>query len=160
MQKEANMKRSQAALEFLTTYTWAFLAILVTVGALYYFGVFDFAKFLPQNCLFTSQFECVDFSFVGDEIRIKLNNNLGEEIDVNSYDVTNGASVPLSCTSPGPITGWNPAEEREFTFSGCSGGGFLPNERVEAKITLVYCAPATTNCPQHVVVGKITAVVG
>ena len=59
MKKEA---RSQAALEFLTTYAWAFLMIVITIGALYYFGVFDLSRLTPSKCLFPSQFECIDFA--------------------------------------------------------------------------------------------------
>jgi len=151
--------KSQAALEFLTTYAWAFLSIMVTIGALYYFGVFDFAKFLPQQCTFPSQFECIDFAYVDDIIRFRLVNNLGEPIDVTSYGITNDASTPLTCTSPAAITKWLAAEERDFTFTGCSGGVFNKGERTEAKITLNFCAPATTGCPTHIANGKITAVV-
>ena len=156
MKKEV---KSQAALEFLTTYAWAFLSITIAIGALYYFGVFDFSKFLPQKCIFPSQLECIDFVFDGDEVRFRLVNNLGEPIDVTSYSITDDAISPLSCTSPSTITNWLAAEERDFTFTGCSGGAFIDGERTEAKITLNYCAPATIGCPPHSASGKITAVV-
>jgi len=41
--------KGQAALEFLTTYGWAFLVILVAIGGLSYFGVFDFSKYSPDR---------------------------------------------------------------------------------------------------------------
>lgn len=151
--------RSQAALEFLTTYAWAFLVILITIGALYYFGVFEFSKFLPQRCTFTSQFECIDFAFVGDEVRLRLMNNLGEEININSFTITNDAASPLACTAPTAVEGWQPGNEIDFVFSGCTGGAFIQGERTEARITMAYCAPATSGCPEHKVTGKITAVV-
>ena len=159
MKKEA---KSQAALEFLTTYAWAFLVIMITIGALYYFGVFDFSRFLPQKCMFPSQFECIDFSFVGDEVKLRLVNNLGEEIRVDSFTVTNDAVDSLSCTSllpVLPITSWLPGVEIDFTFSGCTGGVFIVGERTNARITMEYCSPATPNCPKHTINGKITAVV-
>ena len=159
-------RKGQAALEFLTTYAWAFLVILITVGALYYFGVFDFAKFLPQRCLFTSQFECIDFSFVKDpslstgEIRLRLNNNIGETINMVSFEVTNDAVDPLSCSFlPLPISDWQQGIEQDIVFSGCSNGVFITGERTEAKITMKYCSPATSGCPKHTVNGKITAIV-
>ena len=161
MKKEV---KSQAALEFLTTYAWAFMTMLITIGALYYFGIFDFSKFLPQECNFPSQFECIDFVFVGDEVRFKLVNNLGEEITLNSFSITSEAADALSCTThPTLISNWESGVEQDFTFSGCSGGGFIVGERTEAKITMTYCAPATTGCPEtsdvdHTVNGKITAV--
>jgi hypothetical protein len=156
MKKEV---KSQAALEFLTTYGWAFLVILITIGALYYFGVFEFSKFLPQKCIFSSQFECIDFSFVGDEVRLRLINNIGEEIKINSFDVTNDAADPLSCTVPSPVLSWQSGDEIEVSFTGCTGGAFLVGERTDAKISIKYCAPATTGCPEHTINGKIIAVV-
>ena len=152
-------KKSQAAFEFLTTYVWAFIVILITIGALYYFGVFDFAKYLPQKCLFPTQLDCIDFSFVGDEVRIKLLNNIGEPITVTGLDVTNDAVSPLSCTSPAVPFDWTRGVEMDFTFTGCTGGVFIVGERTEAKITMTYCSPATSGCPEHSVTGKITAVV-
>ena len=35
------MRKAQAALEFLTTYGWAFIVILIMIGALAYFGVLN-----------------------------------------------------------------------------------------------------------------------
>ena len=164
MKKEV---KSQAALEFLSTYAWAFLVIMITVGTLYYFGVFDFSKFLPQKCVFPSQFECIDFSFVATpskQVKFRLVNNLGETIDIKGYSITNDASNPLSCTDPLTFDNWLAGEERDFTFDGCTGGAFIQKERTDAKISITYCAPATEGCPgtsdvDHTVNGKITAVV-
>ncbi len=156
------MSKSQAALEFLTTYAWAFLGIMTTLGALYYFGVFDFSKYLPQECIFPQQFECVAFSFVGGatkEIRFRLVNNAGETTDVKGYSISNDLPTPLSCTNPAVFNGWLAGVEKDFIFTGCSGGGFIDNERTEAEISITYCAPATAGCPQHTVTGKIKAVV-
>ena len=50
--------RSQAALEFLSTYGWAFLIILVMVGALASFGVLDPSRFVSDRCLVGSPFVC------------------------------------------------------------------------------------------------------
>jgi len=163
MRKEV---KSQAALEFLTTYAWAFFSMLVAIGALYYFGVFDFSKFLPQECNFPSQFECIDFGFVGAEVRLKLVNNIGEPIDVIGITITNDAADPLSCNLALPAlpSSWQPGDEMEVTFDTCINGVFIIGERTDAIISMTYCAPATTGCPEtsdvdHTVNGKITAVV-
>jgi len=161
------MARAQAALEFLTTYAWAFFGIIITLGALYYFGVFDFSKYLPQECIFPQQFECVAFSFVGgatDQIRFRLVNNAGETLNVKGYSISNDLPAPLSCTNPAAFNGWLAGEERDFAFTGCSGGGFIDNERTEAEISITYCAPATAGCTtgsavDHALSGKIKAVV-
>ena len=158
---------SQAALEFLTTYAWAFVVILISIGVLYYFGIFDFSKFLPQKCIFQSQFECIDFSFVGDEVRLRLVNNIGETLNVTGLDITNDAVNPLSCVvsipfpPPSPITPfeWKNGLENDFVFASCQNGAFIVRERTEAKITITYYAINTPSQPIHTVKGKITAVV-
>lgn len=160
MAKQArNAHKAQAALEFLTTYAWAFLVILITIGALYYFGIFDFSKFLPQRCIFSSQFECADFAFIGDEVRLRMINNVGEEIDITGFAISNDASNPLACTIPSPIEGWQPGNAIDIVFGDCTGGAFIAGERTEAKIVMTYCAPATSGCPEHAISGKITATV-
>ena len=79
-------RKSQASLEFLTTYTWAFLVIAITIGALYYFGALDFSKFSPQKCVFPSQFKCLDFSLQPSNIKVRLINDIGENrIIENAY---------------------------------------------------------------------------
>ena len=46
-----NRKAESAALEFLTTYGWAFLVVLVAIGALVYFGIFQVSGVLtPAYC--------------------------------------------------------------------------------------------------------------
>jgi hypothetical protein len=51
-------KKGQAALEFLTTYGWAFLVILVMIGALSYFGVLSPENYIPDSCNFGSVMSC------------------------------------------------------------------------------------------------------
>ncbi|MBI1936428.1 hypothetical protein HYS31_08405 [Candidatus Woesearchaeota archaeon] len=151
------MGKSQAALEFLTTYGWAFLVILITIGALYSFGAFDFAKYLPQKCTFTSQFKCRDFSLKPSEVRIKLANNLGEDIVVNSVQITNDAKLPISCSSISPSVpfSWTHDLDKDIVFSSCSGGAYIAGERVRLKISLRYYAINTPSAPNHWVNGRI-----
>lgn len=147
-------RKSQAALEFLTTYVWAFFVIAVTIGSLYYFGIFDFGKYLPQKCIFPSQFKCLDFSLKPTEVRVKLTNNLGEDIQVNSVQITNDANPPISCTSPAAF-GWTHATDIDIIFSGCTGGGYIDGNRVELKITMSYYAINTPTRPIHSINGKV-----
>ncbi|MDP6139346.1 MAG: hypothetical protein QGI89_04610 [Candidatus Woesearchaeota archaeon] len=53
-------KKSQAAMEFLMTYGWAILVVLVAIGALAYFGVMSPDKFLPAKCTLPAGVACVD----------------------------------------------------------------------------------------------------
>lgn len=147
--------KSQAAMEFLSTYVWGFLVIIITMSALYYFGIFDFEKFLPQKCIFPSQFRCIDFSLRPTQVRIKLNNGIGEDVRVNLLQITNDANPAISCTPPAVNFNWAHDTPLDLTFSSCSGGGYVPNQRAELKVTLRYYALNTPSQPNHIINGKI-----
>jgi hypothetical protein len=73
------MRKGQAALEFLTTYGWAFLVILVMIGALAYFGVLNPSKLLPPKCIFAPEIGCTEFQlFTNGSLYFKFKNNVGE----------------------------------------------------------------------------------
>jgi len=84
-------KRAQAALEFLTTYGWAFLVILVMIGALSYFGVLDPSRFLPDKCIFgTGVGACADSiaSISGGYIKADLINSFGQDVVISNVSFT------------------------------------------------------------------------
>ncbi|MBI3035047.1 hypothetical protein HYY71_01885 [Candidatus Woesearchaeota archaeon] len=147
--------KSQASLEFLTTYVWAFFVIAITVGTLYYFGIFDFGKYLPQKCVFTSQFKCLDFSLAPAEVRIKLVNNLLENIKVTAVQITNDATPPISCTPPAVPFDWAHSAERDIVFASCGGGAYIAGERAELKVSISYYAVDTPSRPVHLINGKV-----
>ena len=155
--------KSQAALEFLTTYAWAFIVIAITLSALYYFGFLDFGKFLPQNCVFPSQFKCLDFSLQSTQVKIKLVNNLDEDVCVKSMSITNDANPPISCTTQPLPQGscgaseffWTHATDKDVVFASCTGGAYLPDARVELKLAMNYYAINTPSKPTHTINGKI-----
>ncbi|MBL7147729.1 MAG: hypothetical protein ISS82_02800 [Nanoarchaeota archaeon] len=51
-------KKSQSAMEYLMTYGWAILIILIAVGALFYLGVFSPST--PSTCQMSAPFNCQD----------------------------------------------------------------------------------------------------
>jgi hypothetical protein len=80
-------KQAQAALEFLMTYGWALLVVLVAIGALAFFGVLNPGQFLPDQCVFFPGVTCT-------YIYASMSNNLQDEIQVTiqnglGYTMTN-----------------------------------------------------------------------
>jgi len=51
------MKKAQSAMEYLMTYGWAILVILIAIGALFYLGVFD--PSVPNTCSMEPPFTCM-----------------------------------------------------------------------------------------------------
>ena len=112
-------KKSQAALEFIMTYGWAILVVLVAIGALAYFGVLNPSKFLPAKCTMQPGIACVDSKVdnsgtagVG-KIIVRFTNSGGYDInsivvkatncgtDNSTPALTNGASATytINCTA-------------------------------------------------------------
>ncbi len=50
--------KGQAAVEFLTTYGWMFMIILVVFGGLAYFGLTDVKSNIPDSCTINKAFSC------------------------------------------------------------------------------------------------------
>ena len=54
-------KKSQAALEFLATYGWAMAIMVIVLGALAYYKIFNPGSFLPERCTLGAELSCLDF---------------------------------------------------------------------------------------------------
>ena len=110
-------KKSQAAMEFLMTYGWAILVVLVAIGALAYFGVLSPDRFLPAKCTLPAGVACVDFNIDSGNVNIVLRNGLGFNLDnmvvsvsgcANSITPTvlaNGAQGTFTATACGLTSG-------------------------------------------------------
>ena len=108
-------KKSQAALEFIMTYGWAILVVLVAIGALAYFGVLSPDKFLPSKCVLQAGLACQDHLVRATSLTIVFRNSLGYDINVDaikaqqctaigSQGILRNAvlqSYDLVCTNPG-----------------------------------------------------------
>lgn len=54
-------KKAQSALEYLSTYAWALLALFAIIGAIIYFGFGDVQSKVPSECTFGTGFSCGSF---------------------------------------------------------------------------------------------------
>jgi len=91
-------KKGQAALEFLMTYGWAILVVLVAIGALAYFGVLKPTTFLPEKCIIASGsgLFCDDYSATGSSVTLRVKNILPESVNVTNVAVT---ATDETCTA-------------------------------------------------------------
>ena len=58
-------RKAQSAMEYLMTYGWAILVILIALGAMFYLGVFDPST--PNNCQIQAPFNCLDVLLVEED---------------------------------------------------------------------------------------------
>jgi hypothetical protein len=125
--KSVHKLNSQAALEFIMTYGWAIMVVLVAVGALAYFGVLSPDKFLPKKCVLEPGIGCTDFKVQEDSVVFALINGKGEDITISEIAVGECKGLNL-----GPLKN---GEEKTYTITGCSN---LANEKFVEQINITY----------------------
>jgi hypothetical protein len=77
------MKKAQAASEFLMTYGWVILAVMLAISALAYLGVFD-SKMVIEKCLSEFGMDCVDKAVVTESgVAFALRQNLGFDAEIS-----------------------------------------------------------------------------
>ena len=139
-------KKSQAALEFLTTYGWAFLVILIMIGALAYFGILSPSKVLPSRCNFGPELQCLDYkitvSSTEGNVSIKLKNNVGDTVTgtlaaLNKEDgTTYGCTINAQNTT---ISNWGAASVRDVGGTACpTTTGWVAGTKAKALVTMTY----------------------
>ena len=130
--------KSQAALEFLTTYGWAFLVILIMIAALSYFGILNPSKLLPDRCTFGPEFSCTDYGIGSDGAKVRLRNNIGQSIIVDSFAVSS-EKTSLSCTSPIAGLTWKSGETKGIPIS-CTfaNSGLTQGDKGKLNLKITY----------------------
>ena len=93
-------RRGQAAMEFLMTYGWAILVVLVVIGALAYFGVLNPTNLLPEKCQLPAPFECSDYAVTDSPGRVILFITNGESrvMEISKVNISSigGESTPVN----------------------------------------------------------------
>ncbi len=109
-------KRGQAGLEYLVTYGWAILAIVIIAGVLWYFGIFNPSKFSEERqCGGGAAFQCLDYRVnTSGTLTIVLGNKAGGS--VSGVNITSGACGACSCS---------PASVAANQNTTCTATGFL-----------------------------------
>jgi uncharacterized protein (UPF0333 family) len=133
-------KKAQAAMEFLMTYGWAILVVLIAIGALAYFGVLSPDKFLPEKCVISSGsgLFCEEFSSsaTADTITLRLKNILADSVWVDSVNLDDP-----SCNYTTADTQIVSDSTSDFVLS-CAGG-LDSKSKVKANIAISYDVGAT-----------------
>ncbi len=81
-------KRAQAAVELLTTYGWAIIAVLLVIGTLAYFDIFDAKRFVSERCDTGQQIQCTG-AYINNRgyFEMEIKNNYLISVDIESVSV-------------------------------------------------------------------------
>jgi len=141
-------RKSQSALEFLTTYGWAFLVIIIMIGTLAYFGILSPSKILPNRCTFGAEFQCLDHQIGTSSFKMRLKNNVGEAIKITglTYATETGGffcatTAPSTLVRPdGTGDTWNSGSviSVELSGGGCVPPGLAAGEKGKILLTIEY----------------------
>ena len=157
-------RKSQTALEFLVTYGWAFLIIIIMIGTLAYFGILNPSNLLPDKCEFGIGVQCLNFQIyksTEDRFRLRLKNSLGQTINVQSLTIAkeDGSAYPAGCVlSPAlPLTGWKTSEVQDFTWTGpgCVFDDQIAGKKGKVSISMSYTSATSGSSYQNEIKGKV-----
>ncbi len=82
------MKKGQSALEYLLTYGWAILIVIIVGASLYSLGVFTPGQWTGKRQTGFAQFRIVDFSLKNNgNMSIAFQNQLGKTVTLNGINV-------------------------------------------------------------------------
>lgn len=129
-------RRAQVSMEFLMTYGWAIMIVMIAIGALAYSGVFNTTNFIGDYCSIKGSIMCKDSvitSYKGpgnDAVTLKLENGVGKNIVIRYINITVKDSNPIErCVAnftiePSPLT------EEEILTNGATKDFVLSNAKV------------------------------
>jgi len=126
------MKKAQAAMEFLMTYGWAILVVLLAIAALAYFGVLNPGKYLPSSCTLGTGLGCNDFKVDGtaDTVTLVITNGMGE--DLNPFNV----SIAGDCVGDALAVNGLVDGEKETIIINCASD--ITGSKFKEDITMQY----------------------
>ena len=148
-------KKAQAAMEFLMTYGWALLVVLIVIAALAFFGLLDPNRFLPEKCELGPGLTCMDFNSrtndtetadgdgENDNISILVNNGIGQvmkgvTLNVTDCDNTNGGTAFQTSISQGATKRFN-----------IDCADMIPNSKFKSDMILTYYTKTGSESINH-----------
>ncbi len=85
-------RKAQAAMEFLMTYGWALIVVLVAIAALAFFGVLNPGQFLPEKCTIAPGVGCLEFVLTDQgahALTVVMQNGIGSDMKNINFTLSN-----------------------------------------------------------------------
>ena len=137
-------------MEFLMTYGWAILVVLVAIGALAYFGVLNPSKFLPSSCTIAPGIGCDDFKVTNTEAQLLLRNGLGDDLTSTTIAISGCTTSTPASWNDGDVLGGATGTTLACTANGAAGSKFKED------VVVTYTGSSGIN---HSLTGTLTTVI-
>ncbi len=122
--RKSHMSHSgQTAMEYLLTYGWAILVVLVVIGALVFFGVLSPQRFLPAKCDISGDVKCTAFKIGTASTQLKLLGASSSALTITSITVKKqdgtvcGTRLPVATTGTADLKVLGPGAESTYTIT-------------------------------------------
>ena len=139
------MKRGQSAMEFLMTYGWAIVVVLVVLSALFFLGVFN--PKTVSTCNIQAPFVCKDIQIDEGGVTFLLGNLNVDSIDNVGIHV-NGQPCDEILIDNLYATSANGIKNEQIKVE-CAGLNLNPNDKISTQINFTYVA----NSLEHTIEG-------
>jgi len=149
------MRKAQAGLDFLMSYGWALILIVLVVGALFALGIFDIGSFLGTKSSGFSQIKPIAWNVNPTGVlTVKLQNNAGTDVNVTSINATLLSSTTGSSPNVAISNSKQSAVLTVGTFSSVPAAGSSYTVQVVIKYTDM--ATAFNYTDSGTLTGKVT----
>ncbi len=174
--------KAQSAIEYLTVYGWALVALLVVLSALYLSGILKFQSALPRECVFQPGIKCVDYKLqhtplgVPEFLWLRLTNNFGFKIKITGInargaDGETSDSSYIDVTDPPAATPPVTIENGDsryilLEFDDPADYPYGAHQKFSVNVTYINCETTSdaSACPddgsgsKHVIYGRVYTV--
>ena len=149
-------KKGQAAMEYLMTYGWAILVVLIALGALFYLGVFN--PTVPSTCQISAPFSCMDVlgkDGSPDTVTLKVGaSGISSASIVPATGIqVNGANCVLSTPATGDIAN---AKNNPMSVI-CTSPAVSKGDKFSGTVTIAYTT--STGGLSHTTIGQFSGTV-
>ncbi|MDD2655246.1 MAG: hypothetical protein PHQ80_01095 [Candidatus ainarchaeum sp.] len=164
-------KKGQAAAEYLVTYGWALLLLVVVIAILLSTGIFNPSAFVGEECVMQPDIPCTAFQLYrsgsSTVLLMSVQNRLGyamllDEVKVTTTDLGRAGEYTWTTGSVGTELGQGENATVMFTFTGDRQPAPDDIERMHVALTYYSCAREVnsecgTSGNPHTVSGRVSA---
>lgn len=130
------MVKAQSGMDFLMTYGWALLIVVIIVGALFGLGIFDEGTFVGSKASGFNSIGVSAWQLKSDgTLSLKIRNNAATDIQITSINATRGNESKTYTTVVNLANGKETTLNNAVTFTNAATVGQTYTVQIEMKYT-------------------------
>lgn len=151
--------KGQAALEFLMTYGWAILVVLIVIGALAYFGVLNPNILVPEKCTLQTGLACKDYRVTTNMVSLSLQNGMGKGIIISNITLNQTGSTgecKNNSIAAGTIAQSRNGEFVIYCTTEAGGAAIIDTgTKIKMDLSIIYYYQDSTSAYNHTMNGEL-----